>query len=66
MVNRKTRRGMLETLPEDMAFLKAKVKELSEHTGLPEEETPAAEEDPKEESSDDKPEGATTEEEETA
>jgi len=41
MVNRQTRRQMMETLPEDMEFLKAKVKELAEHTGLPEaEETP--------------------------
>jgi sodium-dependent phosphate cotransporter len=42
MVNRQTRRQMMETLPEDMEFLKAKIKELSEHTGLPEEEEDAA------------------------
>jgi sodium-dependent phosphate cotransporter len=45
MVGRQTRRQMMVSLPEDMEFLKAKIKELSEHTGLPEEEVPLAPEE---------------------
>jgi sodium-dependent phosphate cotransporter len=62
MVSRQTRAEVMQTLPDDMKFLKAKIKELAEHTGLPEEETtPLVEEDPKKESSE-----ATPEEEEVA
>jgi len=38
LVSRQARRETLETLPEDMEFLKKKIAELSEHTGLPQEE----------------------------
>lgn len=38
MVKRQARRDALENIHEEMAALKAKVKELSEHTGLPDEE----------------------------
>lgn len=37
----------MENLPDDRQYLKAKIKELAEHTGLPDEEMPAAlEEEP--------------------
>mmetsp|Transcript_31512 Transcript_31512/g.48879 ORF Transcript_31512/g.48879 Transcript_31512/m.48879 type:complete len:588 (-) Transcript_31512:174-1937(-) len=35
MVARQVRAEAINALPEDMEFLKAKIKELSEHTGLP-------------------------------
>merc|ERR1712113_791677 len=35
---RQANREMMQTLPEDMTYLKAKVSALSEHTGLPEDE----------------------------
>jgi sodium-dependent phosphate cotransporter len=38
MQNRQARHMAVESLPEDMQFLKAKIQALSEHTGLPEEE----------------------------
>ena len=38
MVAREERQKALTTLPEDMEYLKAKIKELSEHTGLPDED----------------------------
>jgi hypothetical protein len=35
LVAREKRSVAIKDLPEDMEWLKAKVKELSEHTGLP-------------------------------
>ena len=35
---RENRRKTMESLPDDMAFLKARIAALSDHTGLPEEE----------------------------
>ena len=45
MVKRQARRDALENIHKEMSWIKAKVKELSEHTGLPDneaQETPAA------------------------
>ncbi len=68
MVKRQARRDVMESLPEDMQYLKAKVKELAEHTGLPEdEESPVSEQEPvqaEETSKEDEP--GSQEEEETA
>eukprot|EP00934_Nitzschia_sp_Nitz4_P007757 Nitzschia sp. Nitz4//scaffold315_size20666//18850//19356//NITZ4_008645-RA/size20666-processed-gene-0.7-mRNA-1//-1//CDS//3329547498//7747//frame0 len=49
MTTRQTRLDAVNALPDDMVFLKNKIKELAEHTGLPEdEEAPAkVEEEPK-------------------
>lgn len=46
LVNRGRRGVTMRTLPEDMEYLKAQIKVLREHTGIPEgdEETPAGEE----------------------
>ena len=41
IVARQERPTMMENLPEDMQYLKANIKELSEHTGLPNKEVPA-------------------------
>lgn len=38
LVSRQAKRETFQTLPEDMEFLKKKIQQLSEHTGLPEEE----------------------------
>jgi sodium-dependent phosphate cotransporter len=38
MVTRQKRRDAFDSLPEDMEYLKAKVKYLIEHTGLPDDE----------------------------
>jgi hypothetical protein len=38
MVTRQKRSDAFESLPEDMVYLKAKIKHLIEHTGLPEDE----------------------------
>jgi sodium-dependent phosphate cotransporter len=53
MVTRENRQQALKSLPEDMEFLKAKILQLSEHTGLPEDI-----EEPAEEAKDIKDEGA--------
>jgi len=42
LVKRQARSDALVNIHEEMAFLKAKVKELSEHTGLPDEEAQEA------------------------
>lgn len=61
LLARQARQETMSTLPEDMEFLKAKVKELSEHTGLPEEEAEAeapAEDDKKDAEADEAEESA--------
>mmetsp|Transcript_458 Transcript_458/g.1125 ORF Transcript_458/g.1125 Transcript_458/m.1125 type:complete len:573 (+) Transcript_458:164-1882(+) len=45
MVNRQSRREAINDLPSDMSMLKAKIKELEEHTGLLSEDTEADEKD---------------------
>jgi sodium-dependent phosphate cotransporter len=45
MVNRQSRREAINDLPSDMSMLKAKIKELEEHTGLLSEDTVADEKD---------------------
>ena len=42
--NRERRRETMETLPEDMEYLKARIAALSDHTGLPEPEEDIEEE----------------------
>ena len=41
VIKRQARADALKNIDEEMAWLKAKVKELSDHTGLPDEEAPA-------------------------
>ena len=55
MATRQTRKEAMDALPDDMVYLKAKIKALSEHTGLPDEEEDV------EEASDEKVDEAETE-----
>jgi len=48
MIARQVRHDAIQALPEDMQYLKAKIKELAEHTGLPDEDPEEQQpEDPK-------------------
>lgn len=51
MVSRQERREVMQTLPEDMAYLKEAIRSLKDHTGLADEEAQETEDEksPKEE-----------------